>query len=53
MDVVGGEFIALTTILAVAVDGAPDSPVVHQIGNYSVSSACHVSGPLGFEAVDR
>jgi hypothetical protein len=46
-------FIALTTILAVAGDDAPDSPVVHQTGHYSVSGACHISGPLGFGAVDR
>jgi hypothetical protein len=30
MEVVGGVFIASTTILAVAVDGAPDNPVVHR-----------------------
>jgi hypothetical protein len=48
-----GVFIAPTTILAVVVDGAPDSPVVHRIGHCSMSNACHVSGPLGFGAVDR
>jgi hypothetical protein len=49
MVVVGGVFIAPTTILAVADDGAPDSPVVHRIGHCSVSGACHVSYPLGLE----
>jgi hypothetical protein len=29
MEVVGGVFIAPTTILVIAGDGAPDSPVVH------------------------
>jgi hypothetical protein len=53
MMVVGGVFIALTTILAVAVDGTPDSPVVHRTGYCSLSGACHVSRPLGFGAVDR
>jgi hypothetical protein len=48
-----GVFIAPTTILAVVVDGAPDSPVVHRIGYCSVFGACHVSDPLGFGAVDR
>jgi hypothetical protein len=48
-----GIFIAPTTILAVAGDGASDSPVVHRTGHCSVSGACHVSGPLGFGAVDR
>jgi hypothetical protein len=48
-----GVFIAPTTILVVAVDGAPDSPVVHQTGYCSLSGACHVSTPLGFGAVDR
>jgi hypothetical protein len=43
-----GIFIAATIILAVVVDGAPDSPVVHRTGHCSVSGACHVSGPLGF-----
>jgi hypothetical protein len=46
-------FIAPTTILVVAVDGAPDISVVQQIGHYSLSGACHVSTPLGFGAVDR
>jgi hypothetical protein len=48
-----GVFIAPTTILAVVVDGAPDSPVVHRIGHCSVSGACHISDPLGFGEVDR
>jgi hypothetical protein len=48
-----GVFIAPTTILAVAVDGTPDSPVVHRTGHCSLSGACHVSRPLGFGAVDR
>ena len=48
-----GVFIAPTTILVVAGDGAQDSPVVHRTGHCSVSGACHVSGPLGFGAVDR
>jgi hypothetical protein len=48
-----GVFIAPTTILAVVVDGAPDSPVVHQTGHCSLSGVCHVSTPLGFGAVDR
>ena len=47
-----GVFIAPTTILAVAVDGAPDSPVVHRTGYCSLSGACHVSRPLWFGAVD-
>jgi hypothetical protein len=48
-----GVLIALTTILAVVVDGTPGSPVVHLTRQYSLSSACHVSRPLGFGAVDR
>jgi hypothetical protein len=48
-----GVFIALTTIIVVAVDGAPDSLVVHRTGHCSVSDACHVSFPLGFGAIDR
>jgi hypothetical protein len=48
-----GVFIAPTTILAVVVDGAPDSPVVHRTWQCSVSGACHVSYSLGFGAVDR
>jgi hypothetical protein len=48
-----GVFIAPTTILAVAIDGAPDSPVVHRTGHCSLSGVCHVSTPLGFGAVDR
>jgi hypothetical protein len=48
-----GVFIAPTTILAVVVDGTPDSPVVHRTWHCSASGACHVSCPLGFGAVDR
>jgi hypothetical protein len=48
-----GVFIAPTNILAIAVDGAPDSQVVHWIGHCSLSGACHVSTLLGFRAVDR
>jgi hypothetical protein len=48
-----GVFIAPTTILAIVIDGAPDSPVVHRAGHCSLSGACHVSTPLGFGAVDR
>jgi hypothetical protein len=48
-----GVFITPTTILAVVVDGTPNSPVVHQTWHYSLSGACHVSRPLGFGAVDR
>jgi hypothetical protein len=48
-----GVFITPTTILAVAVDGTPNSPVVHQTWHYSLSGACQVSRPLGFGAVDR
>jgi hypothetical protein len=48
-----GVFIAPTIILAVAVDGTPDSLVVHRTGYCSLSGACHVSRPLGFGAVDR
>jgi hypothetical protein len=48
-----GVFIAPTTILAVAGDGAPDSPMVHRTGHCSMFGACHVSGPLGFGAVDH
>ena len=48
-----GVFIAPTTILAVAVDGTPDSPVVHRTGHCSLSGVCYVSGSLGFGAVDR
>jgi hypothetical protein len=44
-----GVFIAPTTILAVADDGAPDSPMVHRTGHCSLSGACHVSTPLGLE----
>jgi hypothetical protein len=47
-----GVFIAPTTILAVVVDGALDSPVVHRIGHYSLSGACNVSTPLGFGAIN-
>jgi hypothetical protein len=46
-----GVFKASITILTVVVDGAPDSPVVHQTGHCSVSGACHVSCPLGFGAL--
>jgi hypothetical protein len=52
MVVVGGIYNP-TTILAVVVDGTPDSPVVHRTGYYSLSGACHVSRPLGFGAIDR
>jgi hypothetical protein len=52
MEVVG-VFIALTTILVVAVDGVQDSPVVHRTWHCSLSDACHVSMPLEFGAVDR
>jgi hypothetical protein len=48
-----GVFIAPTTILAIAIDGAPDSSVVHRTWHCSLSGACHVSTPLGFGAVDR
>jgi hypothetical protein len=48
-----GVFIAPTTIRAIVVDGAPDSPVVHRTGHCLLSGACHVSMPLGFGAVDR
>jgi hypothetical protein len=34
MVVVGGVFIAPTTILAIAVDGTPDSLVVHRTWHY-------------------
>jgi hypothetical protein len=47
-----GVFIAPTTILAIDGDGATDSPVVHRIGHYLVSGACHVSDLLGFGVVD-
>jgi hypothetical protein len=33
--------------------GAPDSPVVHQTGHYSLSGACHVITSLEFGVVDR
>jgi hypothetical protein len=45
-------FIAPTTILVIAVDGTPDSPVVHWTCHCLVSGACHVSSPLGFGAID-
>jgi hypothetical protein len=48
-----GVFIALATILAVVVDGTPDSPVVHRTWHCSLSGVCHVSRLLGFGAVDR
>jgi hypothetical protein len=48
-----GVFITPTTILVVAVDATPDSPVVHRTWHCSLSGACHVSRPLGFGAVDR
>jgi hypothetical protein len=48
-----GLFITSTTILVVAVDGTPDSPMVHRTGHCSVSGACHVKCPLGFRAVDH
>jgi hypothetical protein len=48
-----GVFIAPTTILAVAVDGTPDSPMVHQTWQCSLSGAYHVNKPLGFRAVDH
>jgi hypothetical protein len=47
-----GAFIAPTNILAVVVDGTPDSPVAHQTWHCPVFGACHVSCPLGFGAVD-
>jgi hypothetical protein len=46
-----GVFIAPTTILAVAVDGALDSPVVHRTGHYPLSGACNISRQLRFGAV--
>jgi hypothetical protein len=48
-----GVSIAPTTILAVTVDGTPDSPVVHRTGHFSLFGAYHVSRPLGFGVVDR
>jgi hypothetical protein len=48
-----GVFIASTTILTAAVDGAPDCPVVHHTWHCSVSGACHVSCSFGFGAVDH
>jgi hypothetical protein len=45
-----GVFIAPTTILAIVVDAASDSPVVHRTWNCSMSGTCHVSCPLGFGA---
>jgi hypothetical protein len=48
-----GVFISPTTILAVAVDGTPDSPVVHRTLHCSLSGACHVSRLLEFGAVDH
>jgi hypothetical protein len=41
-----GVFIAPTTILVVAGDGAPNSSVVHRTGHCSLSGVCHVSMPL-------
>jgi hypothetical protein len=54
MVVVGGfyspnHYSSLTALLM----GTPDSPVVHRTQYCSLSSACHVSRPLGFGAVDR
>jgi hypothetical protein len=49
----GWGYLAPTTILAVAVDGTPDSLVVHRTWHCSVSGACHVSCSLGFGAVDH
>jgi hypothetical protein len=46
-------FIAPTTILAIVVDGTPDSLVVHRTWHCSVSGVCHVSCPLGFGVVDH
>jgi hypothetical protein len=43
MVVVGVVFIAPTTILVIAVDGTPDSQVVHRTKKCSLSDACHVS----------
>jgi hypothetical protein len=51
--VVVGVFIAPTTILAVDVDGTPDSPAVHWTWHYSLFGACHVNRPLWFGAVGR
>jgi hypothetical protein len=48
-----GVFIAPATILVVAGDNAPDSPVVHWTGHCSLFGARRVSTPLGFGAVDR
>jgi hypothetical protein len=48
-----GVFIAPTTILVVAGDGAPNSSVVHRTGHCSLSGVCHVSMPLGFGVVGR
>jgi hypothetical protein len=48
-----GVFIAPTTILGVAIDGTPDSPVPHQTLHCSLSGVCHVSCLLGFGAIDR
>jgi hypothetical protein len=38
-----GVFIAPTTILAIAIDGTPDSPVVHRTRHCSLSGTYHVS----------
>jgi hypothetical protein len=48
-----GVFIAPTTILVVAVDGTPDSSVVHLTEHCLLSGVCHVSRPLEFGAVDH
>jgi hypothetical protein len=48
-----GVFIVPTTILAVVVDDAPDSLVVHRTRYCSLFGARHVSRPLGFGEVDQ
>jgi hypothetical protein len=36
-------------LIAIVVDGTPDSPVVHRTWHCSVSGACHVNYSLGLE----
>jgi hypothetical protein len=56
MEVVGGIY-SLQPLssrwLSLLTMGTPDSLVVHRTWHCSLSGACHISSPLGFEAVDR
>jgi hypothetical protein len=51
MEVVGGVFIAPTTILVVAGNGTPDSPMAYQIVTIHCQVRATSARPLGFGAI--